>query len=63
MKPYLFIDEKEWKYIMETYDKEDVVNELSKVLYTYPCPIPKFTDDDIVKSFNKLKSNTFSLLK
>ena len=56
MKPYLFIDEKEWKYIMETYDKEDVVNELSKVLYTYPCPIPKFTDDDIVKSFNKLKS-------
>ena len=33
MKPYLFIDEKEWKHIMETYEKEDVVEELLKVLY------------------------------
>ena len=29
MKPYLFIDEKEWKHIMKTYEKDDVVEELS----------------------------------
>ena len=30
MEPYLFIDEKEWKYILDTYEKDDVVDELSK---------------------------------
>ena len=30
MKPYLFIDEKEWKYILDTYEKDDVIEELSK---------------------------------
>ena len=55
MKPYLFIDEKEWKYIMETYEKETVVEELSKVLHTYPCPIPEITKAGTLKSLNKLK--------
>ena len=55
MKPYLFIDEKEWKYIMETYEKDDVVEELSKALHTYPCPIPKITEKETLKSLNKLK--------
>ena len=30
MEPYLFIDEKEWKYILDTYEKDDVIEELSK---------------------------------
>ena len=55
MKPYLFIDEKEWKHIMETYEKEDVVEELSKVLHTYPCPIPEITEKETLKSLNRLK--------
>ena len=29
MEPYIFIDEKEWQSIMETYEKEDVIEELS----------------------------------
>ena len=28
MKPYLFIDKKEWKHIMDTYEKDDVIEEL-----------------------------------
>ena len=35
MKPYLFIDEKEWKYILDTYEKDDVIEELSKALHTF----------------------------
>ena len=46
MEPYLFIDEKEWKYILETYEKDDVIEELSKALHTYPCPIPEISEKD-----------------
>ena len=49
MKPYLFIDEEEWKHIMETYEKEIVVEELSKVLHTYPCPIPEISEEETLK--------------
>ena len=55
MEPYLFIDEKEWKYILETYEKDDVIEELSKALHTYPCPIPEISEKDTLKSLNRLK--------
>ena len=35
MEPYIFIDEDEWKHIIDTYEKEEVIEELSKVLHTY----------------------------
>ena len=31
MEPYLFIDEKEWKYILDTYEKDDVIEEDQKI--------------------------------
>ena len=55
MKPYLFIDKKEWKHIMDTYEKDDVIEELSKALHTYPCPVPEISEKDTLKSLNKLK--------
>tara|TARA_X000001036_G_scaffold177397_1_gene167915 strand:- start:1280 stop:2494 length:1215 start_codon:yes stop_codon:yes gene_type:complete len=55
MKPYLFIDAKEWKHIMDTYEKDDVIEELSKALHTYPCPVPNISEKDTLKSLNKLK--------
>ena len=55
MKPYLFIGEDEWQHIMKTYEKEDVVEELSKALHTYPCPIPEISEKETLKSLNKLK--------
>ena len=55
MKPYLFIDEKEWKYIMETYEKDEVVDELAKCLHTYPCPIPQITEEESLRSLKRLK--------
>ena len=33
MTPYLEIDEKEWEYIKETFEKDDVKESLAKVLY------------------------------
>ena len=49
MKPYLFIGEDEWQHIMKTYEKEDVVEELSKALHTYPCPIPEISEKETEK--------------
>ena len=56
MKPYLYIPEDEWQMIMETYEKDDVIQELSECLHTYPCPIPEITEQETLKSLNKLKS-------
>lgn len=55
MKPYLLIEEEEWKNIMQTYEKEDVVEELAKVLHTYPAPLPEITNKQTLDSLNKLK--------
>ena len=55
----LYIDEKEWKHIIDTYEKDDVIEELSKALHTYPCPIPEISDKDTLKSLNKLKIKAY----
>ena len=56
MKPYIFIDEDEWKHIIDTYEKEEVIEELSKVLHTYRPPIPVISERQTLDSLNKLKS-------
>ena len=56
MKPYLQIEEEEWQHIINTYEKEDVVQALAECLHTYPCPIPEISEEDALKSLNKLKS-------
>jgi|TARA_R100000278_G_scaffold120855_1_gene103724 hypothetical protein len=60
MKPYLYIPEDEWQMIMETYEKDDVIQELSECLHTYPCPIPEISEEDTLKSLNKLKGVQFN---
>ena len=55
MKPYLYISEDEWQMIMKTYEKDDVIQELSECLHTYPLPVPKITEQETLKSLNKLK--------
>lgn len=55
MKPYLYISEDEWQCIINTYDKDAIVYELSKCLHTYPCPIPHVSESEILKSLNLLK--------
>jgi hypothetical protein len=55
MEPYLTIGELEWKHIIETYEKEEVVEALSEVLVTYPAPIPEITGKQTLHSLNKLK--------
>ena len=55
MKPYLEINEKEWEYIKETFDKEDVKESLAKVAMTYPLPYPDLTEKKAYKDFQKLK--------
>ena len=55
MEPYLEINEKEWEYVKETFDKEDVKESLAKVAMTYPLPYPNLTKKSAYKDFMKLK--------
>ena len=38
MEPYLEINEKEWEYIKETFDKEDVKESLAKTRHIHQYP-------------------------
>ena len=55
MEPYLKIDEKDWEYIKETFDKEDVKESLATVAMTYPLPYPDLTEKKAWRDFQKLK--------
>ena len=55
MKPYLSIDEREWKYIKETFDKQDVKESLAKVAMTYEIPYALISENDAYKALMKLK--------
>ena len=53
--PYLHIDEKEWSYIKDTFEKDDVRESLAKVAMTYPQPTMEISEKNCRKDFNKLK--------
>ena len=55
MSPYLSIDEKEWEYIKNTFDKEDVKESLAKVSMTYEIPYAEITKKDAHRNYLKLK--------
>lgn len=56
MSPYLYIDNKEWTHITETYERSDIVESLTKVLMTYPLPYADISIEDAQKDFFKLKT-------
>ena len=55
MSPYLAIDETEWKYIQETFQKEDVLESMATVLMTYDLPYADISIEDTISEFQKLK--------
>ena len=55
MKPYLEIEDKDWEYIKETFDKQDVKESLATVAMTYPLPYPALTEKRAYRDFQKLK--------
>ena len=55
MNSYLFINEKEWEYIKETFDKNDVKESLAVIAMDYPLPYPYITKRDAWRDFQKLK--------
>ena len=54
-EPYLYIGEKEWSYIKDTFEKDDVKESLAKVARTYPPPYMDISEDGCRKEFNNLK--------
>ena len=58
-EPYLHIDETEWSYIKETFEKDDVKESLATVAMTYPPPYMDMTEDDCRKDFGKLKGTWY----
>jgi hypothetical protein len=55
MDSYLYIDEKEWTYIKDNFDKDDVKLSLAKIAMTYEPPYQEISINKARKSFNKLK--------
>ena len=55
MEPYIRIEKDEWQTILQTYTKEEIVDELSEVLHTYPPPIPNITEEQTLDAYKKLK--------
>ena len=55
MEPYLNINQHEWNYIKETFDKDDVKESLAKVAMTYPMPYAEITERDAHTELRKLK--------
>ena len=55
MEPYLNINQHEWNYIKETFDKDDVTESLAKVAMTYPMPYAEITESDAHTELRKLK--------
>ena len=55
MKPYLSIEEEEWEYIKETFDKQDVKESLAKVAMTYEIPYAEISENDAYNDLKKLK--------
>ena len=55
MHPYISIPENEWKEILKEYEKEEIVQALSEVLFTYSPPIPNITEEETKKSLVDLK--------
>ena len=55
MTPYLSIDEKEWSYIKDTFEKQDVKESLAKVAMTYEIPYAKISKKDAHRHYLKLK--------
>ena len=56
MEPYIKIPEDEWQSILKDYEKDDIIDELAKVLHTYEPPIQKITEEDTIDALKKLKS-------
>ena len=55
MTPYLSIDEKEWGYIKDTFEKQDVKESLAKVAMTYEIPYAEISKKDAYQHYLKLK--------
>ena len=54
MEPYFKIDKAEWKYVTETFKKEDVRHSIATVLMEYPLPYANISLRKVKQGFKKL---------
>ena len=55
MEPYFSIDEKEWEYIKETFTKDDIKENLVKVLMEYEPPYMDISEKECLTDYKRLK--------
>jgi hypothetical protein len=55
MKPYFKIEEEEWTYIKETFSKDEIKENLSKILMEYEPPYMDISEEECLKDYKKLK--------
>ena len=63
-EPYFNIDEKEWTYIKDRFEKDDVKESLAIIAMDYPMPTAEIEEEHCRKDFNKLKGTwVYDILK
>ncbi len=55
MKPYFEINEEEWTYIKETFDKDTIKEKLADILMEYEPPYMDITEKECLTDYKKLK--------
>ena len=60
MKPYLYINQHEWDYIKETFDKDDVKESLARVGTTIPYLTLKYLRTIFHNELRKLKGMSYN---
>ena len=55
MDPYFKIDEDEWTYIKENFDKDTIKEKLVPILMEYEPPFMDISEKDCLKDYRKLK--------
>ena len=48
MEPYINIPHDEWQSILKDYEKDDIIDELAKVLHTYETTIQQITEEQTI---------------
>ena len=55
MEPYFSIDEKDWTYIKDNFEKDDIKQSLVEVLMEYEPPYMDITEKECLTDYKRLK--------
>lgn len=55
MQPYIFVGKDDWKYIKDTFPKDEVKDALADIMMEYPLPYAEISEADALDAYKRLK--------